>query len=34
MANFGDQLKAARGAYEEVKELDETLFANDYASDL
>lgn len=34
MADFGDQLKAARGAYEEVKELDQTLFADDYGSDL
>ena len=34
MASLGDQLKAARGQYEEIKELDETLFANDYASDV
>jgi SNF2 family DNA or RNA helicase len=34
IASFGEQLKAARGAYEEVKELDQTLFANDYGSDL
>jgi SNF2 family DNA or RNA helicase len=34
IASFGEQLKAARGSYEEVKELDQTLFANDYASDL
>jgi SNF2 family DNA or RNA helicase len=33
IASLGDQLQAARGAYEETKELDETLFANDYASD-
>ncbi|MGH7970845.1 MAG: helicase-related protein [Limisphaerales bacterium] len=31
---FGVDLKAARGAYDEVKELDETLFGSDYASDL
>jgi SNF2 family DNA or RNA helicase len=34
MADFGEQLKTARGAYEQVKELDETLFANDYGSEL
>jgi SNF2 family DNA or RNA helicase len=33
-ARFGEQLKAARGTYEEVKQLDQTLFADDYASDL
>jgi SNF2 family DNA or RNA helicase len=33
-ASFGEQLKAARGTYEEVKQLDQTLFADDYASDL
>lgn len=34
IASLGEQLKAARGAYEEVRELDQTLFANDYASDV
>ena len=34
IANLGRDLAAARGEYEEVKKLDETLFANDYASDL
>lgn len=34
MADFGQQLDAARGAYEEVRELDQTLFADDYGSDL
>ena len=34
IASFGEQLKAARGEYEEIKALDQTLFANDYASDL
>ena len=34
IADLGEQLKAARGVYEEVKELDQTLFANDYGSDL
>jgi len=34
IADLGEQLKAARSAYEEVKELDQTLFANDYGSDL
>jgi len=34
IAHLGEQLKAARGVYEEVKELDQTLFANDYASDV
>jgi SNF2 family DNA or RNA helicase len=32
--SLGEELKAARGAYEEVKELDQTLFGSDYASDL
>jgi len=34
ITGLGDQLKAARGVYEQVKELDQTLFENDYASDL
>ena len=34
IADLGDQLRAARGAYEEVRELDQTLFADDYGSDL
>jgi hypothetical protein len=34
IASLGEELAAARGGYEEVKKLDETLFANDYASDL
>jgi SNF2 family DNA or RNA helicase len=34
IADLGQQLQTARGAYEEVKELDQTLFANDYGSDL
>lgn len=34
IADLGEQLKAARGAYEEVRELDQTLFADDYGSDL
>jgi hypothetical protein len=34
IAGLGEELKVARGAYEQVKELDQTLFANDYASDL
>jgi SNF2 family DNA or RNA helicase len=34
LASLGEQLKTARDAYEQVKELDQTLFANDYASDL
>jgi hypothetical protein len=34
MASLGEQLQAARNDYEEVKELDQTLFANDYASDV
>lgn len=34
MSTFGDELAAARQSYEEVKELDQSLFADDYASDL
>jgi SNF2 family DNA or RNA helicase len=34
MACLGDELAAARDAYEEVKKLDQTLFADDFASDL
>jgi SNF2 family DNA or RNA helicase len=34
IAGLGQDLAAARSGYEEVKKLDETLFANDYASDL
>jgi superfamily II DNA or RNA helicase len=34
ISGLGEQLKAARGTYQDVKELDQTLFANDYASDL
>jgi SNF2 family DNA or RNA helicase len=33
-AGLGEELGAAKRAYEEVKELDQTLFADDYASDL
>jgi superfamily II DNA or RNA helicase len=33
-AGMGNELQAARGAYEEVKELDQTLFSEDYASTL
>jgi SNF2 family DNA or RNA helicase len=32
LATLGDELAAARGAYAEVKKLDETLFAKDYES--
>ncbi len=32
MAGLGEELAAARGAYSEVKQLDETLFAKDYES--
>lgn len=32
LAGLGDELAAARGAYSEVKQLDETLFAKDYES--
>jgi hypothetical protein len=31
-AGLGDELAAARAAYGEVKQLDETLFAKDYES--
>jgi len=31
-AVLGDELAAARDAYAEVKQLDETLFAKDYES--
>jgi hypothetical protein len=31
-ATLGDELAAARDAYAEVKQLDETLFAKDYES--
>jgi len=34
MAGLGVELQAARDQYQEIKTLDETLFANDYASDL
>ncbi len=34
LAGLGEELQAARHQYEEVKSLDQTLFANDYASDL
>jgi hypothetical protein len=34
LAGLGEELQAARRQYEEVKSLDQTLFANDYASDL
>lgn len=34
IAGLGEELAAARGAYEEVKKLDELLFADDFASDL
>jgi len=32
LASLGDELAAARGDYQEVKQLDETLFAKDYES--
>ena len=32
IAGFGEELAAARGRYDEVKQLDETLFAHDYES--
>jgi hypothetical protein len=32
MSALGDELAAAREAYGEVKQLDETLFAKDYES--
>ena len=32
LAQLGDELAAARDAYSEVKQLDETLFAKDYES--
>jgi hypothetical protein len=32
LASLGEELAAARGAYAEVKQLDETLFAKDYES--
>ena len=32
MAALGEELTAARGAYQEVKELDQTLFSRDYES--
>jgi SNF2 family DNA or RNA helicase len=34
LASLGEELRAARHQYEEVKSLDQTLFADDYASDL
>ena len=34
IAGLGEELKAAREVYKEVKQLDQTLFADDYASDL
>jgi superfamily II DNA or RNA helicase len=34
IAGLGEELGAAKRAYEEVKELDQTLFEDDYASDL
>jgi SNF2 family DNA or RNA helicase len=34
IAGLGEELAAARAAYEDIKRLDQTLFANDYASDL
>jgi superfamily II DNA or RNA helicase len=34
IAGLGEELGASRHAYEEVKKLDQTLFADDYASDL
>jgi SNF2 family DNA or RNA helicase len=34
IASLGQDLASARSGYEEIKKLDETLFANDYASDL
>jgi len=34
IASLGEELGNARRVYEEVKELDQTLFADDYASDL
>jgi len=33
LASLGEQLKSARDTYQEVKDLDQTLFADDYASD-
>jgi hypothetical protein len=32
LAQLGDELAAARDAYGEIKQLDETLFAKDYES--
>ncbi len=34
IAGLGEELGVAKRAYEEVKKLDQTLFADDYASDL
>jgi SNF2 family DNA or RNA helicase len=34
LASLGEELESARGAYQEIQKLDQTLFANDYASDL
>ncbi|HTL55051.1 MAG TPA: SNF2-related protein [Candidatus Limnocylindrales bacterium] len=34
IAGLGEELASARGAYDEIKRLDQTLFADDYASDL
>jgi superfamily II DNA or RNA helicase len=34
IASLGDELAAARDAYQEIKKLDETLFADDFAADL
>jgi len=34
MASLGEELESAKGAYQEIQKLDQTLFADDYASDL